>query len=419
MIEIAPISRINAEITVPPSKSYSNRALLVAALADGTSNIFNCLDCDDTRHMINALKAFGVHIVEEKTKIAIQGCNGFPKPPEHKIFVGNAGTTMRFLCSFAALSPGEAFIDGNWRMQKRPLNYLIQGLSDLGVIIKSVKNNGCPPVKIEGRNFTGGQTTIGGDKSSQYFTSILLSAPYAKNDLTIKVKGELTSKPYIDLTLALMEDFGVKVENDSYHSFFVKAGKGYKAKNYEIEGDASSASYFFASAAITEGKVKIKNLKPTTLQGDKKFTNILRHMGCIIKEGEDYIEVHGKSLTGIDVNMNEMPDAVPTLAVTALFAKGETRITGVSNLRIKETDRIKALATELSKLGANVKELEDGLLIIPAKLQGAIIETYEDHRIAMSFALAGLKIPGIKIKNPGCVSKSFPDFFEKLQTLKE
>lgn len=418
MISIVPISKVNASIIVPPSKSYSNRTLLIAALAEGTSHIYNCLDCDDTRYMIDALKNFGINIIEEKTQVIIHGCKGHPKRSENKIFIGNAGTTMRFLCSFAALSPGESFIDGNWRMQKRPLMYLIDGLSDLGVGIKSVNSNGCPPVKIKGESFKGGETIIGGDKSSQYFTSILLSAPYAENDVTIKVEGELTSKPYIDLTLDLMKTFGVHVENESYSSFFVRAGEGgYKAKDYEIEGDASSASYFFAAAAITKGKVIIKNLKHTTLQGDIKFTEILSKMGCIITRRENWIEVQGGSLVGIDINMADMPDVVPTLAVTALFASGETRITGVPNLRIKETDRIKALANELTKLGAKVKELDDGLVINPGRLHEAVIETYEDHRMAMSFALVGLKIPGIKIKNPGCVSKSFPDFFEKLQTL--
>jgi len=417
MLEIKPISQVNAVVTVPSSKSYSNRVLLIAALADGQSQIDNCLSCDDTRYMIDALKSFGIKIIEGKTQITIHGCSGQPQTPKNNIFVGNAGTSMRFLCSFAALSPGEIYIDGNWRMQKRPLKYLIHGLSELGVEIKSVNNDGCPPVKIKGGNFQGGETVIGGEKSSQYFTSILLSAPYAKKDVTIKVKGELTSKPYIDLTLDLMKTFGAQVENRSYSSFFVKAGQGYKAKHYEVEGDASSASYFFAAAAITKGCVKIANLKPATLQGDIKFINVLKRMGCMIKKEENHIEVHGGSLIGIDINMNEMPDLVPTLSVIALFARGETKITGVSNLRIKETDRIKALATELAQLGGSVEELDDGLVIVPGKLHPAEIETYEDHRMAMSFAIAGLKIPGIKIKNPECVSKSFPGFFDELQTL--
>jgi 3-phosphoshikimate 1-carboxyvinyltransferase len=417
MLEIKPISKANAVVTVPSSKSYSNRALLIAALADGKSHINNCLSCDDTRYMIDALKSFGIKIIENNTQITIQGCSGRPQAPQNNIFVGNAGTSMRFLCSFAALSPGEILIDGNLRMQKRPLKYLIHGLSDLGVEIKSVNNNGCPPVKIKGGSFMGGETVMGGEKSSQYFTSILLSAPYAKNDVTIKVKGELTSKPYIDLTLDLMKTFGVQVENRSYSSFFIKAGQSYKARHYEVEGDASSASYFFAAAAITKGCVQITNLKPATLQGDIKFIDVLKRMGCIVKNKDNNIEVQGGSLIGININMNEMPDLVPTLAVMALFAKGETVITGVSNLRIKETDRIKALVAELTQLGGSVKELDDGLVIVPGKLQPAEIETYEDHRMAMSFSIAGLKIPGVKIKNPECVSKSYPDFFEELQSL--
>ena len=417
MIEIKPISKLDAVVTVPSSKSYSNRALLIAALADGESHIYNCLKCEDTRYMISALNSHNINIVEDKTKVTVHGCNGFPGTSGKNIFVGNAGTTMRFLCSFAALCLGETIIDGSWRMRQRPLNDLIDGLSPLGVEIISQNENGCPPVKIKGGGIDGGETEMNGDKSSQYFTSILMSSPYAKKDVLIKVNGELTSRPYIDLTIDLMRIFGVNVENNSYSSFFIKSGNGYKAREYTIESDMTSATYFFAAAAITGGKVKVKNINISTMQGDIKFVDILKKMGCIVLKGENFIEVEGGGLTGINVNMNEMPDAVQTLAVTSLFAKGETRITGVSNLRIKETDRIKALATELSRLGAQVRELDDGLVIIPGKLQAAEIVTYDDHRMAMSFALAGLKIHGIRIKNPGCVNKSFPDFFKKLESL--
>ena len=417
MIEIKPVSKLDAVVTVPSSKSYSNRALLVAALAEGESHIYNCLKCEDTRYMISALNNFSINIVEDKTKVIVHGCNGFPGTSGKNIFVGNAGTTMRFLCSFAALCPGETIIDGSWRMRQRPLNDLIDGLSPLGAEMISQNENGCPPVKIKGGGIDGGETEMNGDKSSQYFTSILMSSPYAKKDVLIKVNGELTSRPYIDLTIDLMRIFGVNVENNSYSSFFIKSGSGYKAREYTIESDMTSATYFFAAAAITGGKVKIENLNIATMQGDIKFVDILKKMGCIVLKGENFIEVEGGGLTGINVNMNEMPDAVQTLAVTSLFAKGETRITGVSNLRIKETDRIKALATELSRIGAQVRELDDGLVIIPAKLQAAEIVTYDDHRMAMSFALAGLKIHGIRIKNPGCVNKSFPDFFKKLESL--
>ncbi len=417
MIEIKPISKLDAVLTVPSSKSYSNRALLIAALADGKSHIYNCLKCEDTRYMISALNSHNINIVEDKTKVTVHGCNGFPGTSGKNIFVGNAGTTMRFLCSFAALCLGETIIDGSWRMRQRPLNDLIDGLSPLGVEIISQNENGCPPVKIKGGGIDGGETEMNGDKSSQYFTSILMSSPYAKKDVLIKVNGELTSRPYIDLTIDLMRIFGVNVENNSYSSFFIKSGNGYKAREYTIESDMTSATYFFAAAAITGGKVKVKNINISTMQGDIKFVDILKKMGCIVLKGENFIEVEGGGLTGINVNMNEMPDAVQTLAVTSLFAKGETRITGVSNLRIKETDRIKALATELSRLGAQVRELDDGLVIIPGKMQAAEIVTYDDHRMAMSFSLAGLKIHGIRIKNPGCVNKSFPDFFKKLESL--
>lgn len=419
MIEIKPIYRLDAVAKVPSSKSYSNRVLLIAALADGESRIYDCLQCDDTRYMIDALKGFGIDINENEEGITILGCNGAPETPKQNIFTGNAGTTMRFLCSFAALCPGETVLDGNRRMQQRPIKDLMDGLSMLGVDVVSLNENGCPPIKVNGGGIKGGETRMNGNNSSQYFTSLLLSAPYAKSDVTINVNGELTSKPYIDLTLHLMKTFGVHVENNSYSSFNVKQGKGYKSADYTVEADASSAAYFFAAAAITGGKVRIENINPETLQGDIKFTDVLNKMGCTINKGNDYLEVEGGELRGVDIDMNKMPDAVQTLAVTALFAKGETRITGVANLKIKETDRIKALVTELSRLGGDVSELKDGLVITPGKLHAAEIETYDDHRMAMSFALAGLKIPGVKIRDPECVSKSFPGYFEKLQSLSE
>ena len=279
MIEIQPISKLEAVVTIPSSKSYSNRALLIAALADGESHIYNCLDCDDTRYMISALNSFKINIIHEEAKVIVNGCNGLPGNSEKNIFVGNAGTTMRFLCSFAALCQGETIIDGNWRMRQRPLNDLIDGLSPLGAEMISLTENGCPPVKIKGGGIDGGETEMNGDKSSQYFTSILLSSPYAKKDVLIKVNGELTSRPYIDLTIDLMKVFGVNVENNSYSSFFIQSRNGYKARKYTIETDMTSATYFFAAAAITGGKVRIENLNPGTMQGDIKFVDILKKNG--------------------------------------------------------------------------------------------------------------------------------------------
>lgn len=407
---IKPKSRINAVIEVPGSKSYTNRALLVSALAKGKSIIKNPLFSDDTIYMANALKKFGIHIEKKDNSFVVYGDK--PKEPNTVIYVGNAGTAMRFLTAFAALVNGKTKITGNPRMQKRPIKDLLLSLEQLGV--KTYSNNGYPPVEIIGGNFVGGKTTLEARKSSQYLSAILMVAPYANNDVTIVVK-KITSKPYIAITIDVMEKFGVKVVNYGFKRFFIKKQR-YVARTYTIEGDASNASYFFAAAAITSGRVKVKNLNPDSVQGDIRFIDILKKMGCKIKKGKNYIEVIGNRLKGIEVDMNDMPDVVQTLAIVALFAHGTTRIRGIENLRIKETDRINAIITELRKVGAEIK-FENGLIIKPKpKYKEAIIETYDDHRMAMSFAVLGLKVP-ITIREPNCVKKSFPDFWEKFKQL--
>jgi len=287
----------------------------------------------------------------------------------------------------------------------------------MGVKARSLKNNGCPPLEISGGGVSGGKINLAGDKSSQYLTSVLLCAPYFKSDTTINIIGDLTSKSYADITLSIMEDFGVTVQNKNYTQFYVPAGQIYQAKNYAIEADWSSASYFLAAAAITQGEMTLFGLKPDSLQGDAGFLNVLEQMGCTIERSPEKIFIKGNPLRGIDINMNNMPDVAQTLAVTALFAKGETRISGIGNLKIKETDRIEALKGELSRLGARVETGEDFLTVHPGTYVPADIETYDDHRMAMSLALAGLKIPGVRIKNPNCVEKSFPDFFERLESI--
>ena len=401
---------VNAEVKVPASKSYTNRALLIAALADGKSVLKDALVSDDTRFMRKALEDMGINIEEKGGDLVVHGKAGKLSDPGDELFIGNAGTAMRFLTSAISLAQGEVVLTGNERMKKRPIKDLVSGLEQLGVRLES--NDGYPPVKIQGGSFFGGRVKIKGDKSSQYFSSIMMAAPYAKEDVEINVEGELTSKSYIDITMDIMKTFGVKVKNEDYKRFIIKTGK-YSARGYHVEGDASSAAYFFAAAAITKGKVTVKGINPDSVQGDINFPYVLTRMGCEVEIGKDSITVKGNDLKGIDIDMNHMPDSVQTLAVVSLFAKGETKINNIANLRIKETDRIDALANELRKLGAEVIDKEDCLVIVPKKdYQGAEIETYEDHRMAMSFALAGLKIGGVKIKNPGCVSKSFPDFWD-------
>ena len=417
MIEIKPVQNLQATITVPGSKSYTNRALLIAGLTDGECRLEKPLVSDDTKYMIRALKAFGISVQEEKEAFIVSGRGGKLSTPEEDIFIGNAGTTMRFLTTFSALVPGKTRLDGDERMRQRPLADLLHCLTQMGVKAVSANGNGCPPIDIAGGEVPGGEVQLAGDKSSQYLTSILLSAPYFKNDTCIHIQGDLTSKSYADITLDIMKTFGVSVINESYQRFKVKAGDRYNAQTYQVESDWSSASYFLAAAAVTGGEVTLTDINPHSVQGDAQFTSILEKMGCRVEKKSNTLQIKGNPLKGITINMNNMPDAVQTLAVTALFAEGETVIQGIGNLRIKETDRILALANELTRLGAEVETGEDYLVIRPGDYRGAEIETYDDHRMAMSFAVAGLKIPGIRIKNPTCVEKSFPDFFQRFANL--
>ena len=417
MIEIKPVQNLQATITVPGSKSYTNRALLIAGLTDGECRLEKPLVSDDTKYMIRALKAFGISVQEEKEAFIVSGRGGKLSTPEEDIFIGNAGTTMRFLTTFSALVPGKTRLDGDERMRQRPLADLLHCLTQMGVKAVSANGNGCPPIDIAGGEVPGGEVQLAGDKSSQYLTSILLSAPYFKNDTCIHIKGDLTSKSYADITLDIMKTFGVSVINESYQRFKVKAGDRYNAQTYQVESDWSSASYFLAAAAVTGGEVTLTDINPHSVQGDAQFTSVLEKMGCRVEKKSNTLQIKGNPLKGITINMNNMPDAVQTLAVTALFAEGETVIQGIGNLRIKETDRILALANELTRLGAEVETGEDYLVIRPGDYRGAEIETYDDHRMAMSFAVAGLKIPGIRIKNPTCVEKSFPDFFQRFANL--
>ena len=419
MIEIKPVEKIIATVECPSSKSYTNRALLIAALADGASIIRNPLFSDDTKYMHLALEQFGIQVKQEGHTFVILGTGGRLKCPYSEISIGLAGTTMRFLTTFAALSPGTTYLTGEQRMLERPISDLLDALNQMGVNVRSKKNNGCPPLEIPGGGILGGNINLAGNKSSQYLTSILLSAPYFKNDTTINVIGNLTSKSYADITLDIMKDFGVTVKNESYSRFLISAGQTYRATNYAVEADWSSASYFLAAAAITQGEVTLTGLNPDSVQGDAGFLDVLEQMGCIVERSPEKIVIKGNPLNGININMNSMPDIVQTLAVTALFAKGETSISGISNLKIKETDRIGALKHELSRLGACVETGNDFLKIRPGIYVPADIETYDDHRMAMSLALAGLKIPGIRIKNPNCVEKSFPDFFDRFKSMYE
>ncbi|CAI2719206.1 3-phosphoshikimate 1-carboxyvinyltransferase [Nitrospina watsonii] len=416
MIEIKPLKAAHGSVEAPSSKSYTNRAYLLAALAAGSVRLDRPLFSDDTRYMRQALDQFGIACREESEAVIVEGTGGVLQTPQQELHVGNAGTAMRFLTTFATLAPGETRLTGDARMQERPIEDLLHCLRQMGIRAESVRGNQCPPLTIHGGSPQGGTLKLAGNQSSQYLTSLLICAPYFQQDTTIEILGDLTSKSYVDITLDIMKTFGVTVINESYQRFRIAAGQRYRAQTYRVEGDASSASYFFAAAAVTGGTVTVTHLNPKSVQGDIQFPRVLEQMGCKIDIGDEKITVKGNPLRGITINMNNMPDVVQTLAVVALFATGRTTVTGIGNLRIKETDRIQALEAELTRLGAHVEAGDDFISIEPGALKPAAIETYNDHRMAMSFAVAGLNIPGIRIKNPQCVDKSFPDFFDRFQS---
>ena len=419
-LEIIPIDHpLHAVVRVPGSKSLTNRALLIAALAEGTTQITNALFSDDSKYFANALKTLGfdIQLDEANREMTIMGLGGRIPARKAELFIGNAGTAARFLCAFLTLGNGEYVIDGDPRMRERPIGDLIHGLQQLGVELQS--RNNCPPVRIFANSLKGGKTKIAGNISSQFLSALLLVAPYAKSPMEIEVMTELNSTPYVDMTIAIMKDFGVDINRQGYAQFVIRPSSYSPLTNYQIESDASTASYFFAAPAICGGTARVEKISRKSKQGDLAFLDILRQMGCRVGEGENFIEVTGPTLlNGIDVDLRDIPDTAQTLAVIAPFASSPTRIRGIASARLKETDRVHATCTELMRLGVRVEEYEDGMTIHPCQaFQPAIVQTYNDHRMAMAFSLIGLRVPGIMIQNPACVSKTFPNFFEVLNCL--
>ena len=416
--EILPVNPIDAVITLPGSKSFSHRALIAAGLAVGHSTLQNLLRAEDTRYTAQALGQLGCHINWEGSACQVEGQGGDLKVPDAPIYLGDSGTSMRFLSAVATLGHGRYVLTGSKRLCQRPIQDLLDALAGLGVAATSEHNNGCPPVIVQARGLAGGPTKVSGGVSSQFLSAILLISPFAARDVEIEVLGELVSQPYVDITLNVMEEFGLAYYRQGYKYFAVPAGQRYQARHYEVEGDASSASYFLGAAAITGGRVTLTNLNPGSCQGDSSFIKVLEQMGCLVESSPAGVVLQGRPLQATRINMAHMPDLVPTLAVVAAFAPGETVITGVAHLRHKESDRLQAVAAELTKMGIAVQETKDGLRIRGGQPHGAVIDTYNDHRIAMSFALAGLKTPGVVIADPDCVAKSFPAFWEYFASLK-
>ena len=421
MIEIQPIRKpLDATIAVPGSKSYTNRALLVAAMARGVSTLTGALFSDDTHYMSASLRKLGVKIDadEKRATFDVHGNGGEIPVSGAELYIGNSGTTSRSLTAYVSLGHGKFVIDGDEPMRHgRPIADLLNALRQIGVSARPQFENGHLPVIIQADGLVGGKTRLDVSKSSQFLTALLLIAPYAKNGMEIEVVGK-REMPYIDITLSVMAAFGTQVVSEDHTYFRIEGGQQYQPRVYNIEPDASNASYFFAAAALTGGRVTVQHLNLDSAQGDVQFIHILEQMGCQTTVSDTGITVTGpRQLKGISVDMRTISDTALTLASIAPFADSKVTIRNIEHTRWQETDRIHAMVTELRKLGVPVVEHQDGLEISPAPITPAAIDTYEDHRVAMAFSLVGLKVGGIRINNPECVSKTFPDYFQVFEQL--
>ena len=419
-LTLSPIQKISGSVVLPGSKSLSNRILLLSMLAEGKTEIQNLLDSDDVRRMVEALETLGIQLEENRAEnlITVSGTSGIIPVKEATLMLGNAGTAIRPLTAAMTLGHGRFVLDGVQRMRERPIIDLVNGLSQLGANLRCINGTDCPPVEVIADGLPGGITRLSGAISSQYLTAILLAAPYADKEVQIEITDKLVSVPYVEMTLRLMQSFGVSVNHENFRLFHIPRQTYRSPGNIFVEGDASSASYFLAGAAITKGTVTVKGCGTDSLQGDARFAEVLEKMGAKVEWEPQQVKLTGNSLNGIDVDMNQMPDAAMTLAVAALFASGPTAIRNIYNWRVKETERLQAVSTELRKLGAEVEEGYDYLVIQPPEqIRKAEIDTYDDHRMAMAFSLAACGSSPVTINNPGCVSKTFPDYFEVLNGL--
>jgi len=418
-LTLQPIQKIDGEIRLPGSKSLSNRTLVLSMFAAGTTKIENLLVSDDVNHMLQALKDLGVQVEQTGDFVMIHGCRGKFPATSGNIFVGNSGTTMRSLTAALTLGEGVFTLDGISRMRERPISDLVDALLPLGADIRYPGNKNYPPLEIHAKGLSGGTTEVSGAISSQFLSAILMAAPYSSSDVCLVIRDKLVSVPYVDMTIKHMALFGVEVEHKNFQEFFIRGNQTYQSPgDVFVEGDASSATYFLAGAAITGGTVTIHGCGSDSLQGDAEFAKVLEQMGAKVHYKPHAITITGQSLTGIDIDMNDMPDAAMTLAVVGLFAEGPTAIRNIYNWRVKETERMVAMVTELRKLGAEVEEGEDFLIINPpATWRETDIDTYDDHRMAMAFALAACGPVPVTINDPGCTSKTFPTYFDELASI--
>lgn len=423
-VRIGPQSQVRGSIAVPGSKSITNRALVLAALAQGESTLHGALMAEDSHVLIRSLQALGLTVQVSDDVISVGGAGGPLPAQEADLDLRLSGTSIRFLTAALALGQGRYRLDGNERMRERPIEPLLSALRQLGADAVSETGSGNPPVVVVASGLPGGVAEVGGDVSSQYLSALLMAAPYATGEVVLEVAGELLSKPFVDMTIDLMAEFGVAVARDGYRRFTLTPGL-YRGSHYRIEGDAMAAGYFWAAAAISGGSVRICNLGAQTRQGDARLAAVLEMMGCSVDWGADMMRLEGPRLGrlhGGDFDLNDMPDQAQTLAVVALFADGPVHISNVANLRVKETDRLSAMATELERLGARVQEGDDYLTVWPLEQPPTApveLETYGDHRMAMALAVAGARLDNVVIKDPACVRKTYPDFFRDFTALLE
>jgi len=415
MIEIIPHKmKPHCEVTVPGSKSFTHRILIASALSDGMCSVENALLSEDTMLTMNALRQMGIRI-EEMTgdRLIIYGAKGILQPSREPIYLGNSGTSIRLLTAISALGKDTYTLMGNDRMAERPIQALIDALGQIGVQARSTHSNGCPPVDVSGKNLSGTTVTISCRESSQYLTGLLLMAPCTKGGLKIGVTQGPVSRPYVDMTIDVMAKFGIAIDRQGYDGFQVTGNQAYRSGDYEVEADASQAGYFWAAAAICRKAVKVKGVSQDSCQGDVNFSKVLESMGCAVTNEPDGITVSGGDrLRAVEVDMGDMPDIVPTLAVVAAFAEGATVIKNISHLKSKESDRLTSVVNELIKMGITASCTDDELMVAGGQPRRAEIETYGDHRIAMSFAVAGLATPGTMIRDEHCVEKSFPNYWQ-------
>jgi 3-phosphoshikimate 1-carboxyvinyltransferase len=417
MIEIKTQKIYDSDVVVPGSKSYTHRILIASALSDGVCTIKNGLKSEDTLLTLGALKQMGITIEVWDDRFVVYGERGRLKPCHDWVYLGNSGTSMRLLTAVASLGQGCYTLYGIKRMEERPIQDLLDGLVQMGVSACSKNNTGCPPVEVKGGDVAGGSIALRCAVSSQFLSALLLIAPYTQNGVEINVIEGPVSKPYVDMTIDVMEELGVEVKRKGYEQFHVAGKQIYRAGSYQVEPDCSQAGYFWAAAAVTGSKIKVKGTTHKTRQGDVRLTQLFEKMGCKIKHETDGISVTGRPLRAITADMADMPDMVPTLAVVAAFADGTSVIKNVGHLKAKESDRLGSVVNELSKMGIEASCSDTGMIIKGGSPHGAEIDTYGDHRMAMSFALTGLKVPGVIIKDEKCVEKSFPNFWNVFEGL--